>query len=248
MENDMIIIPDVHGRTFWKDVVKGNEDKPIIFLGDYVDPYKDEGVNYTATIDNFKEILKFKRKHKKNVILLLGNHDLSYVLEGMPKVRYDYMGSAEIKKLFKENIDFFKILHEETINGKRYIFSHSGVLPKWLDIIKQEDGFDTNDEDFVNDINDLLKDDERMLYLILYRITWRRGGWDNYSSCVWGDVGEYIQYIHEKDRQFENVFQIFAHTRMTNPLISEDYACLDARRGFILNKEGEITEIKTDGE
>ena len=27
----MIIIPDIHGRSFWKDAVKGHENEKIIF-------------------------------------------------------------------------------------------------------------------------------------------------------------------------------------------------------------------------
>ena len=42
----MIIIPDVHGRVFWKEIVKNSEDK-IIFLGDYVDPYPGENISLT---------------------------------------------------------------------------------------------------------------------------------------------------------------------------------------------------------
>ena len=41
----ILIIPDVHGRTFWhyaKDHV--DEYDKIIFLGDYLDPYRYEGI------------------------------------------------------------------------------------------------------------------------------------------------------------------------------------------------------------
>ena len=34
----MIIIPDIHGRDFWKEVT-AIEDEEFVFLGDYVDPY-----------------------------------------------------------------------------------------------------------------------------------------------------------------------------------------------------------------
>ena len=39
----LIIIPDVHGRSFWRDAVKRNPGAEFIFLGDYLDPYPDEG-------------------------------------------------------------------------------------------------------------------------------------------------------------------------------------------------------------
>ena len=53
MEKKWIVIPDVHGRKFWRDVVKGNEDKRIIFLGDYLDPYGMEGI---SPEDSYKEL------------------------------------------------------------------------------------------------------------------------------------------------------------------------------------------------
>ena len=34
----ILVIPDVHGRTFWKEPCNNWEGK-IIFLGDYHDPY-----------------------------------------------------------------------------------------------------------------------------------------------------------------------------------------------------------------
>lgn len=36
------IIPDVHGRNFWKNITSNEEIakyEKIIFLGDYLDPY-----------------------------------------------------------------------------------------------------------------------------------------------------------------------------------------------------------------
>ena len=37
--SNWVIIPDVHGRKFWRSAVQGHEEDKIIFLGDYVDPY-----------------------------------------------------------------------------------------------------------------------------------------------------------------------------------------------------------------
>ena len=36
--SNILIIPDIHGRTFWKECIKCECDE-IIFLGDYLDPY-----------------------------------------------------------------------------------------------------------------------------------------------------------------------------------------------------------------
>ena len=34
------IIPDFHGRPFWRDAVKDVADTPIVFLGDYLDLWR----------------------------------------------------------------------------------------------------------------------------------------------------------------------------------------------------------------
>ena len=71
-----LIIPDIHGRTFWKDAVSQYEDKveKIIFLGDYLDPYLDEGITRKDAIRNFEEIIDYKINNSDKVVLLLGNH------------------------------------------------------------------------------------------------------------------------------------------------------------------------------
>ena len=88
----LLIIPDVHGRTFWKDAVSQYEDKveKIIFLGDYLDPYPDEGITRKGAIRNFEEIIDYKINNSDKVVLLLGNHDLHYwSKEFHTRSRYD---------------------------------------------------------------------------------------------------------------------------------------------------------------
>ena len=75
----VLIIPDVHGRDFWAEPVMANLDKEIIFLGDYLDPYPQEGISKERAIEVFDEILGLAREHK-NITLLIGNHDGGYCL------------------------------------------------------------------------------------------------------------------------------------------------------------------------
>ena len=50
-----IIIPDVHGRDFWRETVKTyiNTNVVFIFLGDYLDPYPHEEMHneYQGLLD-----------------------------------------------------------------------------------------------------------------------------------------------------------------------------------------------------
>ena len=72
IKNSIIIVPDVHCRNFYKPVLQV-KNKPIIFLGDYMDPYRYEGTSDENGIANLEEIFDYARNNK-NVTLLVGNH------------------------------------------------------------------------------------------------------------------------------------------------------------------------------
>lgn len=72
--NEILIVPDVHGRRFWRSAL----DYPgqIIFLGDYFDPYPEEGIGVDEAYENFLDIVEFKAENTDT--LLIGNHELGY--------------------------------------------------------------------------------------------------------------------------------------------------------------------------
>ena len=159
----IIIIPDVHGRTFWKPIVekyKNQEDCRIIFLGDYLDPYlwefKNEDDIYLPSrkfmdevVDNFAEIVDIARE-SSNITLLLGNHDLHYFPEfknnwGCRRIdqKFDY-----ISGIFLRNLDLFDAAVEVKTDSQNYIFSHAGILKGWLDIITGKRDFGGGSEPY----------------------------------------------------------------------------------------------------
>ena len=75
----ILVVPDVHGRTFWKQPVNKYIDQVdrVVFLGDYLDPYRNEDIEYTPenVHDNLMEIIRLKLNHQGKVILIKGNHD-----------------------------------------------------------------------------------------------------------------------------------------------------------------------------
>lgn len=75
----ILIIGDVHGRQFWKDACLNHWDEfdKIVFLGDYVSPYPAEEISNKKAIEVFHEVLDFKMKNPKKVVLLMGNHKVS---------------------------------------------------------------------------------------------------------------------------------------------------------------------------
>ena len=68
----LLLIPDVHGRKFWKDAIEKHFDEcdKVIFLGDYLDAYPDEEITRKQEKDNFAEILKLKENNRITVIII----------------------------------------------------------------------------------------------------------------------------------------------------------------------------------
>ena len=240
-----LIIPDVHGRSFWEtpvcDLLK-EDDVKIIFLGDYLDPYPNEWKNdnyQIIALDNFNKILSLKKKYMDKIILLIGNHDAEYMYgKSVCNCRCDNINYDKIKTLFIDNKDLFKICHEEYINGKRYIFSHAGILEKWAN-----EWFENyNAETFIDGLNEKFKDsmndkepESTEFCEALSVIDYKRGGWNTYGSLIWGDVRLFKPFLG---------YQIFGHTQLVKEFIHGEFACLDARKAFIIDENGNLNAIR----
>ena len=248
--SNILIIPDIHGRTFWKECIKCECDE-IIFLGDYLDPYNYEGISKQDALDNFKEILKFKSDNYDKVTLLLGNHDMEYISYNLPRDRYDSKNGKEIRRLFLDNIDMFNLVTYRYIKNKFISFSHSVIGQCWINNIKNIDNKinSMNIIDFITYLNDLVKSgDERKMGNILNHIGYSRGGYDPYGSVIWADVNEALEFCWEDKEKVNKPkdidYQIFSHTQQSElPIITKYYACLDCRAGFLLNSEGILKNI-----
>ena len=122
----ILIIPDVHGRSFWRDAVKENIDDvdKIVFLGDYLDPYQDEGVKYEFedALEMLNEIIELKRDNMDKVVLLLGNHDGHYkwplYCDLAKSTRYNSYYSKRAQNVFEDNDELFQICYVVDVNGK----------------------------------------------------------------------------------------------------------------------------------
>ena len=233
----MIIIPDVHGRVFWKEVVKNSEDK-IIFLGDYVDPYPGENISLTGALDNLSEIIDYKKSNPSKVILLLGNHDFMYMDSEHNKYscRHDFENEPKITKLLMNNRDLFQMDYSIEVKNKLYIFSHAGILKPWIEKYKNLFGEFPGSLD---KINELYKKWDPEFISSLLEISYYRGGWSDFGSMIWSDVREHSVSCEE------NVYQIFGHTQLKDkPIIEKHFADLDCRRPFFFDeKTGDIKEI-----
>ena len=216
MSNKLLIIPDIHGRDFWIEPCSHiNEFDKVVFLGDYHDPYTFQVSQETSRHRLRDNLLPFVLENREKCVCLFGNHDGNYLVGAMAD-RFDRFHAEEIKK-YLEQLDL-KLIYKVD----KYLFSHSGVLPKWLDLYNLK----------LEDLETL-----PLTHSSLNEVSSYRGGFD-VGSCIWGDVREYFTQVH-----IPKIYQIFGHTQLDEEIIKPDFACLDCRKAFVLDTEtGDISE------
>lgn len=195
MEKQTIAIGDVHGLTYWKEVVKDNPACRYVFLGDYLDPY--QPISRKALIGNLKEIIQLKKKHPDDVVLLLGNHDLHYFTSDMEtSSRFDFEIAKEASELFRGNIDLFQHAHQEA----NTVFSHAGIAHKWFT--------DDFKGDLHRNIADQLNNPKPEQIPALYCCGQCRGGdWGMIGGIFWADIKELCEPL-------QGYTQVVGHNRV----------------------------------
>lgn len=238
----MIVIPDIHGRDFWEKPVRENLGKePIIFLGDYLDPYDDEPFAPWNAFPQLEDIVEIKEKAPDTVTLLLGNHDIHYLTEKGRGGRYDYIRGAQIKKFLMDKADMFQLAHEIEVGGKRILFTHAGVVAGWLNH-NQEYLDDATPETIGSFLNQMWHDRSSwpVLFSLLADVSASRWGRAAFGSPTWSDVDD----MRTDAPELPEIYQIFGHSQQeSEPVITDYFACLDVRRAFRLTDEGKIIEL-----
>ena len=242
-------VPDVHGNTFWKEAQVNLGKGPIVFLGDFLDPYYEDSIIYDVTpesaIENFRQILEFKRSHPDDVVLLLGNHDLEYLYgKGVCYCRCDEKRYEEIQRIFRDNSDLFQIAAEYMVAGKRYIFTHAGIHPQWLS--RHIRTWTTNT--MVSLLNKRHKralaaksPDGSAFGRALSERDPERGGYFECGSPVWADA----EILNEKKEKLEDVIQVVGHTRIQDggPVITDSVIFTDCRKVLVLGDNGVLRSV-----
>lgn len=254
LEHEVVIVPDVHGRKFWRDTIPYIQNgTPVIFLGDYLDPYSFEGITPEMATDNFLNILR-ETEGYGNVTLLLGNHDMTYVAPeaGICECRTDYEHLHELHHLFMENSSWFKFIHQVDIGELPVTFSHAGIHPGWINRYTQGIQSDI----FVDSLEQLMLDQAwwHKFCQDLAVVSTYRGGWGKDGSVVWADIHEF-----ERESNPWPGLQIVGHTQQLKQEPTEDggfkwvgdrpvriknVVCLDCHQCFYLDAEGDIRYLK----
>lgn len=189
----IVVIGDVHGRDTWKKQVEQEADM-YIFLGDYFDSFDIDG---STQIENFKEILEFYNENPDKVVLLTGNHDLSYLEFDLACSGFQNNKAWEIHNLIRPLYEE-KILKACKVVGDT-IFVHAGIGREWV----YNHGIDT--EDLENSINTLFYKDlfafgfqrpKERVYISGYGDnTWQSPMWIRPDSLIFIKLDGYKQVV-----------------------------------------------------
>lgn len=223
------VIGDIHGINTWKDNIEIKNYDKIIFLGDYVDSFN---VSDKDIIYNLNNIIQFKKDNMAKVELLLGNHDIQYLLYRDNKFAltvcsgFRHKIAYQLCNIFNENKNLFKASYQ--INN--YLFSHAGLTNEsYKNYIKNHiELLDGNLSDRINILFD-------GLHWSLFCIGYKRGGNRPYGSIFWADASEL------SDDMLNNYHQVVGHTELSNIY----YKKIDdnTSTAFIDNEKREIYEI-----
>lgn len=233
----ILSIGDIHGRdkwkflthddpyTYgsWKDAVESGEspfdekwrnlpfmsfDK-IIFVGDYVDS---RNLSNDQILGNLKEIIYFKQALGDRVVLLVGNHDVQYMVKNQvcsgyrPEMKYD------LEELFKSHSNLFQLAYEIETPSRKYLWTHAGVSSEWYKtFLKELSSPDIRYGNILEEYNPESIADHLNLgwwfkLTTIFRIDWYSGGSDLWAGPIWVRPGVL------EDHPMKDLSQIMGHT------------------------------------
>ena len=267
MSKKILVVPDVHGRIFWKEPVKKYLDAVdrVVFLGDYLDPYEGEEGLAEDIFENMMEIIELKQNNKEKVVLLKGNHDQHYASERFEEqaggTRLDQQNWNKYHQSFTDYKDLFQIAHMELMNGMPYVFSHAGLTLYWLKKVNDnlwnlfDNQISVADPEIIERIN-MLDDDGKGQDMLSVVGSYRSWFGEKTGSVLWADVEEHAIPNAPKAYGLNKVFQVFGHTKLNescDKIEFDNLAMIDSRQCFMIDesikqkiiaiKDNEKTEI-----
>lgn len=98
---------------FWKDLPYMKYDK-IIFVGDYTDSFN---LSNPTILKNLQDIIFFKKVMPNKVVLLLGNHDIQYLVKNEICSGYRSDMSIDLQELLsdKDAAGNYKLIDKVTL-------------------------------------------------------------------------------------------------------------------------------------
>lgn len=225
---NILVIPDVHLRKFWRQCVFDNINKvdKVVFLGDYFDPYNESDLE-NDPISMMQNIIDLKKNESDKYILLIGNHDCHYIWDDYPKgSRYSVWSAKKYNNIFCDNLDLFNIAFVQD----NTIFTHAGITKAWRDMCFPELSILELGKKLASE----KLNENSVEFGYLAAISFYRGGWSKAGSCEWADIHEHLDEEHNPEI-YDDIYQVFGHTQVKKPIITDTWACLDCQKGFIID-------------
>lgn len=208
-------------NEFWKELPYSKFDK-IIFIGDYVDSFV---IDNLTILSELNDIIHFKRVMGDRVELLIGNHDISYIIHGQSCSGFRPEMQFDLYKIFHDDINFFKIAHEETSSdGSIWLWTHAGVSSGWYnqsflrhisspkyrfaDIVKE---FDMDNKTVSEQLNFAWE----LKLTSLYDVDYYSGGISPWAGPLWVRPGIF------DENPLSGYNQIVGHTPVNDIIIYE---------------------------
>lgn len=217
---------------FWKEYTYAQVDK-IIFVGDYCDSFDKTN---EQILENLKEIILFKKALGDKVVLLLGNHDIQYIVPNEICSGYRSEMKFDLEKLFNENMELFKMAHEEEgEDGSKWLWTHAGVTSGWYekDLLRvfQSDRFRHKaiSDEFLSterSVSEIINFAFMLRLGTLWNVDSHSGGMDVWAGPVW--VRPYILNYWP----LEGYNQIMGHTPQADVWIVDEDEDKKVYEGF----------------
>ena len=125
----LVAIGDIHGRDIWKQIIAKEQDADeFVFVGDYFDSFTVKGLDQ---INNFLDIIEFKKQSKVPVTLIIGNHDYHYYpgIDETGTSGYQTLLAPSIKHVVGDNKQYLQVAYQVG----EFVFTHAGLSSEWLD-------------------------------------------------------------------------------------------------------------------
>ena len=119
-------VGDVHGDKTPLELAKKyvNEVDMVVFPGDYADSFHSKWNDQKPIL---MQILDFKRANPDKVKVLLGNHDVAYLI-GEIVSGHQLIYAYDVEEYLKRNKKEFAMVFVKD----NWIFSHAGVSEEWM--------------------------------------------------------------------------------------------------------------------
>lgn len=196
-----------------------NVDK-VIFVGDYVDSFTIKNLDMKK---NLEDIIFFKKALPDKVVLLLGNHDVQYIVSDQicsgyrPEMKYDFYD------IFIKNIDLFQLSYRI----ENYLWTHAGVTNEWFkefeaELFNPKNRFYEITKYYTNaTIDEKLNLGWEVKALSIYNVDHISGGFQMWAGPLW--VRPHVLNKHAID----GYFQIVGHTPQSAIWETDDVAYID---------------------